>query len=47
MTSLKMPKVDKSVLKDKDKIVKDISYFISRKNILSEIEELKPMRQMV
>ena len=42
MTSLKMPKVDKSVLKDKDKIVKDIANFISRKNILSEIEELKP-----
>ena len=42
MTSLKMPKVDRKILKDKEKIVKEIANFTNRKNILSEIEELKP-----
>ena len=42
MTSLKMPKVDKQILKEKDQIVKDIANFTNRINILSEIEELKP-----
>ena len=42
MTTLKMPKVDRKILKDKEKIVKDICYFTKRKNILSEPEELKP-----
>ena len=40
MTTLKM-KVDRKVLKDKDKIIKDISV-LHAENILSEREELKP-----
>ena len=42
MTTLKMPKVDKQILKDKDKIIKDISDFTNAENILAEHEELKP-----
>ena len=42
MTTLKMPKVDRKILKDKDQIAKDICSFTKRKNVLSELEELKP-----
>ena len=42
MSSLKMPKVDRQTLKNKDKIVNDISAFTKIENILSEAEELKP-----
>ena len=42
MTTLKMPKVDRKILKDKDQIAKDICSFTKRKNVLSEREELKP-----
>ena len=42
MTTLKMPRVDRQVLKNKDKIIKDISDFTDTKNILAEREELKP-----
>ena len=42
MTTLKMPKVDRKILKDKDQILKDISSFTKRENILFEREELKP-----
>ena len=42
MSSLKMPKVDRQILKNKDKIVNDIADFTKRDNILSENEELKP-----
>ena len=37
-----MPRVDRQVLKNKDKIIKDISDFTDTKNILAEREELKP-----
>ena len=37
-----MPKVDRQTLKNKDKIVKDITAFTKHENILSEAEELKP-----
>ena len=37
-----MPRVDRQVLKDKDKIIRDISVFTRKQNILSENEELKP-----
>ena len=37
-----MPKVDNNTLKDKNKIVKDLGEFTDKKNILFEIEELKP-----
>ena len=36
MSTLKMPKVDKKILRDKDKIIRDISAFTSKQNILSE-----------
>ena len=42
MSTLKMPRVDRQVLKDKDKIIRDISVFTRKQNILSENEELKP-----
>ena len=37
-----MPKVDRQTLKNKDKIIKDISNFTKSENILAEREELKP-----
>ena len=37
-----MPKVDRKILKDKDKIIEDICSFTNRKNILAQPEELKP-----
>ena len=37
-----MPRIDRQVLKNKDKIIKDISDFTDTKNILAEREELKP-----
>ena len=42
MTTLKMPKVDREVLNNKEKIIKDISAFTKKENILTEHEELKP-----
>ena len=42
MTTLKMPKVDRQILKNKDEIIKDICSFTKIDNILSEREELKP-----
>jgi|TARA_Y100000817_G_scaffold111151_1_gene87024 glycolate oxidase len=42
MSTLKMPKVDRQTLKNKDKIIKDISNFTKNENILAEREELKP-----
>jgi len=42
MTSLKMPRVDRKILKDRDKIIKDISSFTNSENVLFEREELKP-----
>ena len=42
MSTLKMPRVDRQTLKNKDKIIKDISTLTGSQNILSENEELKP-----
>ncbi len=42
MTTLKMPKVDRKVLKNRANIFQDISKFTKKENILSEPEELKP-----
>ena len=42
MSTLKMPRVDRQILKNKDKIISDISSFTRKQNILSENEELKP-----
>ena len=37
-----MPKVDRQVLRNRDSIIKDISNFTKKENILVEREELKP-----
>ena len=42
MTSLQMPKVDSSILSNKDKIVSDIGGIINPKNVLSHPDELRP-----
>ena len=42
MTTLKMPKVDRQILKNRENIIKDISNFTKKQNILAEKEELKP-----
>ena len=42
MTTLKMPKVDRKILKDRDKIINDICSLTSKKNVLAQPEELKP-----
>ena len=42
MTSLQMPKVEKSIISNKDKIVSDIRKIIKEENILSHIDEIKP-----
>ena len=42
MTSLQMPKVEKSIISNKDKIVIDICKIVKKKNVLSHIDEIKP-----
>ena len=42
MTNLQMPKVEKSIISNKEKIVADISKIIKRDNILSHDDETKP-----
>ena len=42
MTSLQMPKVEKSILSSKDKIVSDIGKILKQENILSHDDEVKP-----
>ena len=42
MTTLKMPKVDRQILKNRENIIKDISNFTKKENVLAEREELKP-----
>ena len=42
MTSLQMPKVEKSILSSKDKIVSDIGKILKQENILSHKDEVKP-----
>lgn len=42
MTGLVLPKIDRSVLKRKDSIVKSLSNFTNANNILSDPDELKP-----
>ena len=42
MTSLQMPKVEKSIISNKDKIVSDIGKIIKEENILSHNDEIKP-----
>ena len=42
MSSLQMPKVDSSVLSKKDKIALDLRGIIKSKNVLSNLDELRP-----
>ena len=42
MSSLQMPKVDSSILSNKDKIVSDMGSIINPKNVLSHPDELRP-----
>jgi glycolate oxidase len=42
MTSLQMPKVDKSILSNKDKIALDLSKILKSENILSHEDEVRP-----
>ena len=42
MTSLQMPKVDKSILSNKDKIASDLNKILKSENILSHEDEIRP-----
>ena len=42
MTSLQMPKVDKSILSSKDKITSDLNQILKSENILSHEDEIRP-----
>ena len=42
MTSLQMPKVEKSIISNKDKIVLDIGKITKKENILFHEDEVKP-----
>jgi len=42
MTSLQMPKVDKSIILNKEKIVSDIGKIVNKENILSDEDQIKP-----
>ena len=42
MSNLKMPKIDNRVIQNRDQIIKDLGKFISKKNILSHQDEIKP-----
>ena len=42
MTSLQMPKVEKSIISNKDKIVSDIGKIVKKDNILFHDDEIKP-----
>jgi hypothetical protein len=42
MTSLQMPKVDKSILSNKDKIALDLRKILKSENILSHEDEIRP-----
>ena len=42
MTSLQMPKIEKSIILKKDKIVSDIGKIVKQENILSHDDEVKP-----
>ena len=42
MTSLQMPKVDKSILSSKDKISLDLGKILKSENILSHEDEVRP-----
>ena len=42
MTSLQMPKVEKSIISNKDKIISEIERIVNPENVLSHQDEIKP-----
>ena len=42
MTSLQMPKVEKSIISNKDKIVSDLKKILKDENILSDEDQTRP-----
>ena len=42
MTSLQMPKVEKSIISNKDKIISDIEKIVNPENVLFHQDEIKP-----
>jgi len=42
MLSLQMPKVQQSILSNKDKIIADLSRILKSENILSHQDEIRP-----
>ena len=42
MSSLQMPKIENSIISNKDKIISDIEKIIKFENILSHIDEIRP-----
>ena len=38
MTTLKMPKVDRKIIKNRDNIIKDICNFTKRRNVLAMLQ---------
>ena len=42
MTSLQMPKVQQSILSNKDKIITDLGRILKSENILSHQDEIRP-----
>ena len=46
MSSLQMPKVDNSILSNRDKIISEVKKIINPDNVLSHIDEAYP-KQMV
>ena len=39
-----MPKIDSKVIQNRDQIIKDLGKFISKENILSHQDEIKPYK---
>jgi len=42
MSSLQMPKIDNSIISNRDKIIMDIKKIVNPENVLSHIDEIKP-----
>ena len=42
MTGLQMPKVQKSIISNRDKIISDIRKIIRKENVLSHEDEIRP-----
>ena len=42
MSSLQMPKVDNSIMTNRDKIISEVKKIVNPDNVLSHIDEIKP-----